>query len=174
MTSDRIIDGIDRKILNILQYNARVANSDIARKVGLAPSAVHQRIRKLEEHGFIQGYSARVNPKPVGRGLLAFVFVRTEGREVEVGTAQKLAAIPEVQEVHNIAGEDCYLIKVRVEDPEGLGRLLRDKVSALPAVSSTRTTIVLETLKESIAVPIAGIERNGAAPGKRARKRKPA
>ncbi|MSR06528.1 MAG: Lrp/AsnC family transcriptional regulator [Gemmatimonadetes bacterium] len=161
-----MIDDKDRAILNILQDNARVANTDIAGRVGLAPSAVLERVRKLEERGLIQGYHARINPKPVGRGLLAFVFVRTEERE-ESRTARRLAEIPEVQEVHNIAGEDCYLVKVRVSDPEALGRLLRDKVGTLPAVRSTRTTIVLETMKETSAVPIAVSEGKGGVGRKR-------
>lgn len=148
----------------MLQSNARVANTDVARKVGLAPSAVHERIRKLEERGLIQGYTARIDPRPVGRGLLAFVFVRTEDSDVSSETARQLAEIPEVQEVHNVAGEDCYLVKVRVGDPESLGRLLREKISALRTVRSTRTTIVLETVKESMAVPIGATdEKNGAA-----------
>ena len=146
----------------MLQDNARVANTDVARKVGLAPSAVHERIRKLEERGLIQGYNARIDPRPVGRGLLAFVFVRGEDTDVSSETARRLAEIPEVQEVHNVAGEDCYLVKVRVGDPEALGRLLREKISSLRSVRSTRTTIVLETVKESMAVPIGATdERNG-------------
>ena len=164
MINDRIIDDIDRKLLTILQQNARTSNTDMARTVGLAPSAVLERVRKLEERKLIQGYGARVDPRPMGRGLLAFVSVRTEGRETGSQTARRLAEIPEVQEVHNVAGDDCYLVKVRVADTESLGRLLREKVSALPNVSSTRTTIVLETLKETLAVPIeASDHRNGTA-----------
>lgn len=172
MMDDRIIDGTDRAILNLLQNNARVANTDVARKVGLAPSAVHERIRKLEERGLIRGYSARIDPRPMGWGLLAFVFVRTEDSDVASETARRLAEVPEVQEVHNVAGEDCYLCKVRVESPEALGRLLREKISAIPAVRSTRTTIVLETLKESMSVPIgANVPKNGSLK-KRAKGRK--
>ena len=162
MTNNRIIDDIDRELLTMLQQNARMSNTDMARKVGLAPSAVLERVRKLEERKLIHGYAARVDPRSVGRGLLAFVSVRTDGREITSQTARRLAEIPEVQEVHNVAGDDCYLVKVRVADTEALGQLLREKVSSLPNVGSTRTTIVLETLKETIAVPIAMNGRNGA------------
>ena len=172
MTDIRIIDDTDRKILNLLQSNARVSNTDVARKVGLAPSAVLERVRKLEERGLIQGYSARIDPRPVGRGLLAFVFVRTEDSDVKSATAGLLAEIPEVQEVHNVAGEDCYLVKVRVGDPESLGRLLREKISAIKAVRSTRTTIVLETVKETSAVPIGATDETNGAGRKRARRGK--
>lgn len=167
MSNDRIIDVIDRRILTILQLDGRASHTAVARTVGLAPSAVLERVRKLEERGLIQGYAARIDPRPVGRGLLAFVFVRTEDSDVKSETARRLAGIPEVQEVHNVAGEDCYLVKVRVADPESLGRLLREKISALPAVRSTRTTIVLETVKESMAVPIGAMDgKNGATPNR--------
>jgi Lrp/AsnC family leucine-responsive transcriptional regulator len=149
-----MIDSTDCRILSILQSDARTANAEIARQLGMAPSAIFERIRKLEQRGVIRGYEARLAPKAVGLGLLAFVFVRSEEAAGATGTGRALAAIPEVQEVHHVAGEDCYLVKVRVADPEGLGRLLREKFGAIPAVRSTRSTIVLESVKESSELPI--------------------
>lgn len=149
-----MIDAIDAKILLILQENAKTSNAEIARQVGMAPSGVLDRVRKLEERGVIKGYAPQLNPKALGYGLLAFVFVRTDEMAGEHVTAHKLAQLPEVQEVHHVAGEDCYIAKVRAPDPEALGRLLREKIGALPAVKSTRTTIVLETVKESMVLPI--------------------
>jgi Lrp/AsnC family leucine-responsive transcriptional regulator len=148
-------DDIDAKILAMLQEDARVSNAEIARRLGMAPSAVLERVRKLEARGAILGYEARVNPRVVNAGFLAFIFVRTESicGDNEVGAA--LAAIPETQEVHNVAGEDCYLVKARVADPEALGRLLRERIGAIPTVRSTRSTIVLETLKETSRLPVA-------------------
>ncbi|MGH9369242.1 MAG: Lrp/AsnC family transcriptional regulator [Thermoanaerobaculia bacterium] len=149
-----MIDGLDANITKILQENARTSNAEIARQVGLAPSAVFERIRKLEERGVLRGFRAEVDPHAVGLALLAFVFVRSNERVGSVGTAEKLARIPEVLEVHHIAGEDCFLVKLRAADTEALGRLLRERVGAIPTVSSTRTTIVLETIKESRALPL--------------------
>ena len=149
-----MIDEIDAKILNILQENARTANAEIARRVGLVPSAVLERIRRLEERGVIGGYAARVSPKEIGLGLLAFVFVRTEEIRGEDKAAGQLARIPEVMEVHHVAGEDCFLVKVRTDDTESLGRLLREKIAAIKSVSSTRTTIVLRTAKETASLPL--------------------
>ena len=149
------MDGTTLEILNILQSDARTPNAEIARRVGLAPSAVHERVRKLEERGIVRGYSARLNPRPLGLGLLAFVFVRSEERVGSDDTARELAAIPEVQEVHHIAGEDCFLVKVRAADTESLGVLLRDRIGRLSTVRSTRTTIVLHTVKEDPSLPIA-------------------
>lgn len=149
-----MIDDIDRQILAILQENARTPNAEIARRVGMAPSAVLERVRKLEERGVIEGYTAIVSPRAVGRGLLAFVLVRTDEPLGDDTTGDLLAAIPEVQEVHHVAGEDCYLLKVRVADTEELSRLLRDRFSSTGMVRSTRTTIVLDTVKESCVLPV--------------------
>src|SRR6266498_5678322 len=137
-----MIDVIDRKILNILQENARTSNAEIARQVGLAPSAVFERIRKLEERRVIRGYRAEINPKVLGLAQLAFTFVRSSDRPGGVTTAEKLAEIPEILEVHHVAGEDCFLVKARARDAEALGRLLRERLGAVATISSTRTTIV--------------------------------
>jgi Lrp/AsnC family transcriptional regulator, leucine-responsive regulatory protein len=156
VASSRNIDGIDRRIVSLLQENARVTQAEIAKAVGLAPSAVLERIRKLEARGVIAGYVAIVDPHVVDLRMLAFVAVRTNvvgDREYEV--ASKLAAIPEVLEVHHVAGEDCLLLKMRARDAEHVGALLRNQVSAVPGVSSTRTTIVLGSMKESPRLPIA-------------------
>lgn len=154
MAIDSTIDETDRKILAILQTNARITNVDVARQVEMAPSAVLERIRKLEDRGFIQRYSTRLNPDGLGFGLLAYVFVRSEGGVWQSDFAEKLTAIPEVQEVHHIAGEDCFLVKVRTRDTASLGTLIRDNIGSLPSVRSTRTTIVLETAKETTDLPI--------------------
>ena len=147
-----MIDEIDKTIVNLIQQDGRVSNAEIARQIGLAPSAVLERLRKLEERQVIRGYSASVDPKQVGFGLVAFVFVRTN--ECGDGTDELLAKIPEVLEVHDVAGEDSYLLKVRASDPEDLARLLREKLKAIPSVVTTRTTVVLQTIKETTALPL--------------------
>lgn len=145
-------DEIDRKILNIIQQEARISNAEIARQVGLAPSAVLERVRKLEERGIICGYVTKISAAEVGYGLTAFVAVRT--RECCSETDKFLAEIPEVLEVHDVAGEDSYLLKVRVKDTEDLSRLLRERLKNMPNVAATKTTVVLQTIKETIALPI--------------------
>ena len=153
-----MIDEIDRQILNILQQNARTSNAEIARQIDMAPSAVLERIRRLEARGILHGYEARINPEALGLHLLAFVFVASSDMAGELATAGQLARIPEVQEVHHIAGEDCFLIKVRVPDAKSLGRLLRERIGAIATVRSTRTTVVLETVRESAQLPLAGAD----------------
>jgi Lrp/AsnC family transcriptional regulator, leucine-responsive regulatory protein len=149
-----MIDDIDRQILMILQQNARTSNAEIARQIDMAPSAVLERIRRLEAKGVIQGYEVRINPEALGLGLLSFVFVRSNDLSSDDRTAKALAAIPEVQEVHHIAGEDCFVLKVRSRDAKSLGRLLREQIAAVSTVQSTRTTVVLETIRESAQVPL--------------------
>jgi len=149
---NRMIDVVDRQILSIVQQDARISNAEIARQIGLAPSAVLERLRKLEERNVIQGYSTRIDPRQVGLGLTVFVSVRTS--ECGGGVDEALSAIPEVLEVHDVAGEDCYLIKVRTKDTDALGRLLREKIKLIPKVLGTRTTVVLQTFKETNALPL--------------------
>jgi Lrp/AsnC family leucine-responsive transcriptional regulator len=150
----RTINETDTAITTILQENARTSNAEVARQVGLAPSAVFERIRKLEEKGVLRGFHADVDPHAAGLPLLAFIFVRSNERAGGIATAEKLSRIPEVLEVHHIAGEDCFLVKLRAADTEALGRLLRERIGSLPSVTSTRTTIVLETVKESTTLPL--------------------
>lgn len=154
MASDRIIDEIDVTLLDILQYNARTTQAELAKAVNLAPSAVLERLRKLESKGIIKDYVALIDPSAVDRGLLAFVAVRSTDHGPDMPSATELARIPEVLEVHHVAGEDCYLLKVRTRDAEHLGQLLRQQIASTPSVTSTRTTIVLETVKEDPRVTI--------------------
>lgn len=144
-----MIDGIDSKILMNLQSNARISNAEIARRVGLAPSAVLERIRRLERDGVLRGYTARIAPATLDRGTLAFVFVQAETPPFDRSVGEQLAAIPEVLEVHEIAGDDCLLVKLRCASNEALGALLKERIGALPGVRRTRTTIALSTLRES-------------------------
>ncbi|HEU4783185.1 MAG TPA: Lrp/AsnC family transcriptional regulator [Ktedonobacterales bacterium] len=149
-----MIDDIDGKILSILQSDARTSNAEIARRLAMAPSAILERIRKLETRGLIDGYEARLNPKALDMGLLAFIYVRADERIGSREIGDELAAFPEVQEVHHIAGEDCYLLKVRVADTNALSDLLRQRLGPIDAIRSTRTTIVLSTIKETAQIPL--------------------
>lgn len=148
------MDDTDLAILGELQQDARKPIAEIARTIDLAPSATHERIRKLEAEGILRGYSARLDPRAVGRGQLAFIFVTTSERPREKRAADELARLPEVLEVHHIAGEDCYLLKVRCADAEALGRLIRERLGAVSGLTGTRTTVVLETVKETTALPL--------------------
>ncbi len=150
----RNIDAIDEHILALLQENARVTQAEIAKAVGLAPSAVLERLRKLESRGIVTGYVALIDPHVVDLRMLAFVSVRTSERPGDQHVAEQLARIPEVLEIHHVAGDDCLLLKIRARDAEHVGQLLRTELGRINGISSTRTTIVLGTIKETPRLPI--------------------
>lgn len=153
------MDEKDARILELLQQDGRVTNVELARVVELTPSATLERVRKLEERGFIKGYMALLDPHAFDLGLVAFIFVRVdEGHDV-VGeaenTAEEIAQLPSVQELHHLAGEDCFLVKVRARDTDDLYRILKEELGSFKSIRSTRTTIVLKTVKDSPRLQVA-------------------
>jgi len=148
------LNDVDLQILNMLQEDARISNVEIARRLKMAPSGILERIRKLKENGIILDFTTRLNPKALEMGLIAFVFLKTGSADEKWDIGSLLAAIPEVQEVHDIAGDDCYIIKIRTKDTDSLYQLLRDKFGTISAITSSRTTIVLRTSKETAKIPL--------------------
>ena len=146
--TELVLDKTDLHILRLMQENARISNADMARELGMAPSGVLERVKKLEQKGVIQQYTTRINPGALQQKMLAFVFMKAADGPGCNDTTKELARIPEVQEVHHIAGDDCYLVKVRTYDSSTLMNLMRNSFSMIPNLLSTRTTIVLETVKE--------------------------
>ncbi len=155
-TIDINLDHIDYQILRIMQDHARTNNADIARELGMAPSAILERVKKLEQKEVILAYNAKINPNALEQTLLSFIFIKTSDIIGEQGIGHLLAEIPEVQEVHDIAGDDGYLIKVRTRDASGLVDLMRNTLGKIDGILSTRTTIVLETVKENqkLVIPV--------------------
>lgn len=153
MKNDKQIDSLDEEILIILQNDGRVSNSEIARKVGRTPSAILERIRKLERLGYIKGFEAVLNPKALGYGLTAFTQVQVTEKVGSFAIGEQLARLPEVLEVHYTAGADSYLVKLRTRDTDSLQRILSE-FGVIPGVRDTRTTVVLTTVHESRALPL--------------------
>ena len=151
-----MLDDISLKILKILQEKARIPNIEVARQVEMAPSAVLERIRKMERQGFIDGYEVRLNPEQFDRRQVAFIEISTRSVGDRPETGRKLAAIPEIQEVHYVDGKDCYLVKLRVADNAELSTIIRDKIALINEVVATRTTTVLQTYKETARIAIRG------------------
>ena len=142
------LDTVDLQILELMQANARISNVDLAKGLSMAPSAVLERVKKLEQKKVILQYNTAIDPDAINKKLLAFIFIKTAGMDSDSKIAASLARVPEVQEVHIVAGEDCFLVKVRTEDSASLMSLMRKTIKRIPNVVSTRTTIVLETVKE--------------------------
>lgn len=159
-----MLDAIDRKLLLLLQEDGRLSNADLAARVGLSPSSVHERVRKLEKAGTIQGYAARIEPGALGKGLLAFMRLSvgwTEGEDpgaVSSSLAELCAAEPDILECHHLAGEDCYILKLRSPGPRELEALIL-RVGTASRASRSVTSIVLSSVKEStLLVPAPGAE----------------
>ena len=148
------IDAKDRAILDLVQRDAKLAQAEIARHVGLSAAAVNERLRKLEQAGVIRRYVAVVDPRAAGTSLTAFVEVFIEHPRYEPGFFEQMLRLDEVQECHHITGEFSLLLKVRVRDMESLQHLLLRRLNALEGVRQTRTVMVLSTLKEETRIAL--------------------
>ena len=133
----------DRAIVAALAADGRLSYTDLAEKVGLSVSAAHQRVRRLEARGVLKGYAARVDHEAIGLPLTAFVAIRPLDAGAPDDAPQRLAGLPEIESCYSVAGEDFYLLLVRVRSPSDLERLLHEIRGA--ANVTTRTTVVLST-----------------------------
>jgi Lrp/AsnC family transcriptional regulator, leucine-responsive regulatory protein len=150
------LDRIDNHILSLLRQDGRMSHAAIAKQVGLSGPAVHERVRKLEQSGVIAGYTAVIDPEMIGLPHVAFCQVTlSEGSEfaMDEPIVARICEEPGVLEFHRIAGEDCYLIKIRTSTTKELEQVLR-RVRAIRGVARTRTTIVLSTEHEQPSVDL--------------------
>ncbi len=153
-----MIDEIDRQIVLLLQEDARLSNSALAEAVGLTVSTVHERVKKLEKKGIIKGYVAVVDAEAIGKPIMAFIRL-TVGTtpagylEAKQDVMEACRCEPDILECYGVAGEDCYILKVRATSPKDLERLI-ERIRSKATVSRSITSIVLSTFKESsIVVP---------------------
>lgn len=143
-----MVDAVDRQILSILLPDAAISKAEVARRIGLAPSAVSERVRRMEAEGLIQGYEVRCNPKKLGKPLLAFVFVTDAKPTQGFDTAAALSKVTGLEELHKLAGEDCFVLKLRAADTDALNVVIDHEINTVPSVTRVRTTIVLKSICE--------------------------
>jgi len=141
------VEEIDQAIVGALCTDGRLSYTDLAERVGLSVSAVHQRVRRLEQRGIIQGYAARVSYEAIGLPLTAFVAIRPLDPAAPDDAPDRLAGLPEIESCYSVAGEDFYLLLVRVPNPGELERLLQ-RIRSIANVT-TRSTVVLSTPYEN-------------------------
>jgi Lrp/AsnC family transcriptional regulator, leucine-responsive regulatory protein len=141
------VEDTDREIVRLLTRDGRMSYTDLARATGLSTSAVHQRVRRLEERGVITGYKAVVSADAVGLPLTAFISVTPLDPSAPDDAPERLADLPEIEACHSVAGDESYILKVRVATPSALEDLLTRVRSE--ANLSTRTTVVLSTPYEN-------------------------
>ena len=143
-----MIDGTDKKILSFLLEDAATSKAEMARRLGLAPSAVSERVKRREADGVIQGYEVRLNADALGKSLLAFVFVTDAKPSIGFDTAGALQGVTGLEELHKIAGDDCYLLKIRASGTDELNRIIETQINPVQSVTRVRTTIVLKPVAE--------------------------
>ncbi|MDA1028119.1 MAG: Lrp/AsnC family transcriptional regulator [Bacteroidetes bacterium] len=147
------IDETDVRILQLLQAQGRIKRNEIAEEVSLSVPSVSERMKKLEDRGIIEGYSAIVNPRRVGYDISAFIRVMVDGSKHYPGFVEKAGKLEEVQEVHSITGEGSHILRVVIRNTSGLEKLL-STIQGWPGVHGTSTSIVLSSYKDTRSVPI--------------------
>lgn len=149
------LDRIDRRILDILQRNGRIAMTELASMVGLSPSPCTERVKRMERAGVITGYHARVNPEALGKTLLVFVEIKlvTKSGDVFDAVRQELLHMPEVMECHLVSGAFDYLVKFRLRGMREYRHLLGDILKRLPVAAESHSYVVMEEIKESSYLP---------------------
>jgi len=141
------LDETDRKIIALLQNDARMTNAAIAAKVGLTAPSVFERIRKLEQRGVIRGYSAVVDPNALGKVMTAFIRLSVGDDDKYTAGVEALRDDPDVLECYHVAGEDCFIVKTKVANPTELEALL-GRIRSKMTIQRSVTMIALSTIKE--------------------------
>jgi len=145
------LDEKDKQLLSILQENGRTTLKELSRLTGMRETTIFARIKRLEREGIIKEYRAILDPKALGKGTTAFILIKYDPsfgftqREV----AEKISKLPEIQEVHIIAGDWDMIAKIREKDVESLGRIVLDKIREIEGVKETVSLIVFESIKET-------------------------
>lgn len=150
------LDRIDRNIVRLLQHNARIAHTEMARRVGLSTTPCKERVRRLEREGVIQHYQAVLDPAALDRALVVFVQIRLNRTSQDIFEEFTAAALdlPEVQECYLVSGNFDYLIKARVADMKAYRGLLGETLLTLPGVQESTSYVVMEQVKESLMLPV--------------------
>jgi Lrp/AsnC family transcriptional regulator, leucine-responsive regulatory protein len=153
------VEEIDRQIVSLLCRDGRMSFTELARRTGLSVSAAHQRVRRLEKRGLIKGYTAVVNAGDAGLPLTAFVSIKPFDPAAPDDAPQRLAHLTSIEACHSVAGDENYILKVRVSSPADLEELLQQIRGA--AAVSTRTTVVLSTPYENRPIELQNGETRG-------------
>ncbi len=153
---NRDIDDIDRQILTALQNDGAISNAELARRISLSPPAVHARIKRLEELGYIKQYLALLNRELLGYDMLCMVSVTLQRHQPEQIDSfhDVVRGMPEVLECYFLTGDHDYLLKVVVRNRKELERFLMDKLTRIPGVARVSTSLVLGEIKQTLSLPL--------------------
>ena len=153
MAKNDPVSQTDARLLRILQVDGRRSYADLGTDLGMAGPSAHERVKKLEARGVIRGYSANLDPRAVGLGVLAFTWVTQAPGTITVDLMPRFEEIAEIEECHHVAGEADYILKIRSRDMEHLGDAIR-RIQIIPNVFSTQTDVVFDTGFERRPLPI--------------------
>ncbi|TWF58545.1 Lrp/AsnC family transcriptional regulator [Neorhizobium alkalisoli] len=144
------LDQFDRKIIDAVSEDARISVTDLAEKIGLSKTPVNARLKRLVQEGYVLGFRAVLNPQKLGLDHVAFAEVKLSDTRESALNAFNAAVrkIPEVEECHMIAGRFDYLLKVRTQNIRRYREVLGEKISSLPHVASTSTSVAMQSVKE--------------------------
>lgn len=150
------LDSADRNILKLLQEDGRITNADLARKVGLSPPSMLQRVRRLEKRGFIQGYTARLDAEMIGYSLqvMAMIGLSMHQDQPIESFIRAVDEVPEVIDCYHLSGDFDFMLHIVAKDMHDYERILRDHLSTIKAIGKIHSCFVLRTTKESQALPI--------------------
>jgi Lrp/AsnC family leucine-responsive transcriptional regulator len=152
----RVLDRVDRRILDALQADARISNQELAKKVGLSPAPCWRRLRRLEDEGFISGYATLLNGSAIGLPILAYALVTLDNHHAD--TVKQFDRLiqdrPEVLECHSMSGPNDYLLRIVAASMEAYEHFLSTQVLQLAAVRSVNTSFVLRTKKSTTRLPV--------------------
>ncbi|MBS2967668.1 Lrp/AsnC family transcriptional regulator [Metabacillus sp. KIGAM252] len=148
------MDSFDSKIIEVLMDNSRIKWADLAARIGLSAPATAERVSRLQEQGVIKKFGAVIDPDLAGCELTAFVAVSLARPEHRTPFLELMNQLAEVQECHHIAGEDDYLLKIRCRNTKDLDRVISQEIKGLEGIIRTKTTIVMDTAKETTRLPI--------------------
>ena len=153
------LDRTDRRILDVLQRQGRISMTELGERIGLSTSPCAERVKRLERHGLVTGYHARVNPQALGKGVLVFVEITLSQKSGEVfdRARREFLAMPEVMECHLVAGSFEYLVKARLRDMSEYRGLLATILARLGVPAQSHSYVVMEEVKETSFVPIDGL-----------------
>ena len=150
------MDAVDRQLLDALRANGRATFAELARVVGLSAPAVHERVGKLEAGGVITGYHAAVAPESLGYSMSALIGIFLSDKANTDDVSGALREVPEVEDCWFVAGEESYVVKVRVADVGALEQMI-GTLNGIAGVARTRTTVVLSTRFEGRVQPAGGV-----------------
>ncbi|MBE97969.1 MAG: AsnC family transcriptional regulator [Flammeovirgaceae bacterium] len=150
------IDRTDKKILEILQKNAKITNAKLSKQIGLSPAPTLERVRKLESRGIISGYHAKLNMSKVGLGVSTFVMVSLKGHNKKnlQSFLDKIKDVENIVECHHITGSGDFILRIVAEDIESYQELMLDKVSEIEVTDSLQSMVILSTFKDNKVIPV--------------------